>query len=276
VSADRVRQFLNDLEEERKCGAATRNQRLATIHALAKFIALHVPELVEWSGQIRAVPFKKTSRPMVMYLEKPEVDALLAAPDNTTAQGRRDHALLLFLYNTGTRADEAAQTRIGDLDLPQVLDRDPASVRVRGKGNKMRRCPLWVRTVNELVPLISGRASEEHVFLNRCGQPITRFGIYALVERYTAKVVETMPSLAIKQVSPHTIRHTTATHLLRAGVDINTSRAWLGHVSLSTTNVYADVDLEMKAKALACCEVKQKSAKPWREQTGLMEFLRSL
>lgn len=276
VSADRVRQFLTDLEETRKCAVATRNQRLAAIHALARFIALRVPELVEWSGQIRAIPFKKTSSPRVVYLEKPEMDALLAAPDNTTAQGRRDYVLLLFLYNTGVRADEAAQTRIGDLDLPQVLDRDPASVRVRGKGNKLRRCPLWVRTVNELQPLINGRTPEEHVFLNRCRQPITRFGIYDLVERYTAKAVEVMPSMATKRVSPHTIRHTTATHLLRAGVDINTIRAWLGHVSLSTTNVYADVDLEMKAKALACCEVKQNPQMPWREQAGLMEFLRSL
>jgi site-specific recombinase XerD len=115
------------------------------------------------------------------------------------------------------------------------------------------------------------------VFLNRCGRPITRFGIYALVERYGDRAVKNVSSLATKRVSPHTIRHTTATHLLRSGVDINTIRAWLGHVSLETTNVYAEVDLETKAKALANCEVKQEKPKnPWRQDKELMQFLKSL
>jgi integrase/recombinase XerD len=126
--------------------------------------------------------------------------------------------------------------------------------------------------------LVPGRAEKDHVFVNRRGEPLTRFGIHAMVERYAARVVEKMPSVATKRVSPHTIRHTTATHLLRAGVDINTIRAWLGHVSLATTNVYAEVDLEMKAKSLAKCEVEEEgqAQKPWREDKGLMEFLRTL
>jgi site-specific recombinase XerD len=223
------------------------------------------------------VPFKKGPRALVTYLEKPEMDGLLATPDMTTAQGRRDHALLLFLYNAGARADEAAQVRIGDLTFPQVPDRDLASVLIRGKGNKARRCPLWAQTVCELAALVQGRDPSEHVFLNRFGRPITRFGIHTLVERCVARAVKDLPSLATKRVSPHTIRHTTATHLLRSGVDINTIRAWLGHVSLMTTNVYAEVDLEMKAKALANCEVEQgEPKKPWRENRGLMEFLRAL
>jgi site-specific recombinase XerD len=131
--------------------------------------------------------------------------------------------------------------------------------------------------VHELTPLVQNRDRGEHVFLNRRGRPITRFGIHTLVERCAAKAVKHVPSLAAKRVSPHTIRHTTATHLLRSGVDINTIRAWLGHVSLTTTNVYAKVDLEMKAKALANCEVKEeKPKKPWREDKGLMEFLKTL
>lgn len=268
VSADRVRQFLIHLEEERRCGIATRNQRLAAIHALARFIGSHAPELVEWCGQVRAVPFKKAPQALVTYLEKPEIDALLATPDTKTAQGRRDHALLLFLYNSGARADEAAQVRIGDLTLPQVPDRDLASVLIRGKGNKLRRCPLWAQTVHELATLVQGRDPGEHVFLNRYGRPITRFGIHTLVERSVDRAVKNVPSLAAKQVSPHTIRHTTATHLLRSGVEINTIRAWLGHVSLTTTNVYAEVDLEMKAKALANCEVEgNKKSTPWKENS---------
>jgi integrase/recombinase XerD len=277
VSADRVQQFLNELEEKRGCAIATRNQRLAAIHALARFIGLHAPEWVEWCGQVRVVPFKKGPRALVTYLEKPEMDALLATPNMTTAQGRRDHALLLFLYNAGARADEAAQVRISDLTLPRVPDRDLASVLIRGKGNKARRCPLWAQTVRELAALVQGRDPSGHVFLNRLGRPITRFGIHTLVERCAARAVKDVPSLATKRVSPHTIRHTTATHLLRAGVDINTIRAWLGHVSLATTNVYAEVDLEMKAKALVGCEVGGPSpGKPWREDAGLMGFLRDL
>jgi site-specific recombinase XerD len=277
LSADRVRLFLNALEEKRRCVIATRNQRLAAIHALAQFIGVHAPELVEWAGQVRLIPFKRAPHVQITYLEKVEMDALLAAPNLSTAQGRRDHALLLFLYNSGSRADEAAHVLIGDLHLPATPSRDQAWVLIRGKGNKERRCPLWSSTVSELNSLVSSRKPGEHVFLNRLGQPLTRFGIYTLVERYAKRVAAQHPGLASKRVSPHTIRHTAATHLLRSGVDINTIRAWLGHVSLTTTNVYAEVDLKMKTEALAGCEVRDPiPGKPWREDAGLMEFLRSL
>jgi site-specific recombinase XerD len=185
--------------------------------------------------------------------------------------------VLLFLYNTGARADEAAQTKIVDLSLALVPKRDRSSVEIRGKGNKLRRCPLWDRTVSELEPLVVGRQPSEHVFLNRYGRPITRFGIHTLVERCAERASKEIPSLCNKNVGPHTIRHTTATHLLRAGVDINTIRAWLGHVSILTTNIYAEVDLEMRAKALATCEVAKVGApKTWRKDPELMSFLRAL
>lgn len=277
LSADRVRAFLRHLEEERQCGVPTRNLRLAAIRSLAQFIGRRAPEHLQWCGQVRDIPAKKGQRPLIAYLEKDEMDALLAAPDRGHPQGRRDHAVLLFLYNTGARADEAAHVRVGDLDLGRTPERDSSSVLLRGKGNKLRRCPLWPRTAAELRPLIDGRDPAGHVFLNRRGQPLTRFGVHAVVERYAARVAATRPAVATKRVGPHTIRHTTATHLLRSGVDINTIRAWLGHVSLSTTNVYAEVDLAMKAKALAACEVEADEPKPpWREDKGLMEFLRTL
>jgi integrase/recombinase XerD len=277
VTPDRVRMFLTELEKERSCSVATRNQRLAAIRSLAHFISLRSPEHVAWCRRIRDVPFKKGSRPTVTYLEKAEMDAILSAPDPHTAQGQRDHAVLLFLYNTGARADEAAHALIDDLDLAPDPRRAPSSILIRGKGNKTRRCPVWKETAIALTGLTSGRESNGHVFLNRCGQALTRFGIHTLVERYAIRATVQVPSLRKKRVSPHVIRHTTATHLLRAGVDINTIRAWLGHVSLTTTNVYAEVDLEMKAKALATCEVKKsKARKPWRSNNRLMEFLRSL
>ena len=277
LTADQVRAFLKEVEEQRGCGVATRNQRLAAIHSLAHFIGLHSPEHIAWCGQVRIVPFKKAPVVPVCYLEKKEMDALLAAPDVKTTQGGRDHALLLFLYNTGARADEAAHVLIGDLQLGLTPERDLSVVLIRGKGNKLRNCPLWAKTVNNLRPLVSDRGPQEYVFLNRRGQPLTRFGIHALVERYARKVAAILPSVAKKRVSPHTIRHTTATHLLRSGVDINTIRAWLGHASVNTTNIYAEIDLEMKAKALANCEVKgEEEPKPWGEDAGLMEFLRGL
>jgi integrase/recombinase XerD len=278
VSADRVRQFLHHLEAERQCSIATRNQRLAALHALARFIGLSSPEHVGWSGQVRTVPFKKAPCAQITYLEKGEMDALLKAPDRHTAQGQRDYALLLFLYNTGARANETAQLTIADLCLASAPDASPSSVWLRGKGNKRRRCPLWPETVAVLSPLIHGREETAHVFLNRRGQPMTRFGIHTLVTRQVERAAQVVPSLTAKRVSPHTIRHTTATHLLRAGVDINTIRAWLGHVSLRTTNVYAEVDLDMKAKALAHCEIAVSEPNPqrWRDNPGLMAFLRSL
>jgi integrase/recombinase XerD len=277
LTADRIRAFLKEVEAKRGCGVATRNQRLAAIHSFAHFIGLHSPEHIAWCGQVRVVPFKKAPVVPIGYLEKKEMDALLAAPDLNTTQGCRDQALLLFLYNTGARADEAAHVLISDLQLGLTPNRDLSAVLLRGKGNKLRRCPLWAKTVNSLRLLVSDHGPQEHVFLNRRGQPLTRFGIHAMVERYAVKVATNMPSVAKKRVSPHTIRHTTATHLLRSGVDINTIRAWLGHVSLSTTNIYAEVDLEMKAKALANCEVKgEEEPKAWGEDVGLMEFLRGL
>lgn len=276
ITAELVRQFLLYLEQNRNCSVATRNQRLATIHALARFIGLNSPEHIEWCTGICNIPFKKAQKPLVTYLEKHEMDALLAAPDRNTPQGYRDYALLLFLYNTGARADEAAQLKIENIDLAQLPKQITSFVRIRGKGDKVRVCPLWSTTVNELSFLIKGRAPTEQVFLNRCNQPITRFGIHSLVERYTKKLLPNIPSLSNKQVSPHVIRHTTACHLLRSGVDINTIRAWLGHVSLTTTNIYAEIDLETKTKALALCEMQQPQKASWKENPEIMAFLRNL
>lgn len=151
VSADFVRRFLADLEVSRRCRIASRNQRLAAIRALSCFIGAHSPMHLEWSGEIRSIPFKKAERAIVPYLEKPEINALLAAPDKTSPQGRRDYALLLFLYNTGARASEAAQLTIADVDL------NGAYVKFRGKGAKQRLCPLWRATIIELKALVGRR-----------------------------------------------------------------------------------------------------------------------
>lgn len=271
LSSEVVRRFLAHVEDERHCSVSTRNQRLAAIHAFARFIGARSPEHLAWCAELTAIPFKKAAKGTLPYLEKPEMDALLAAPDRHTSQGARDHALLLFLYNAGARADEAARLTVADLDLGP----SPAA-KVLGKGNKGRLCPLWSSTAGVLKTLVETRDGHEPVFLNRRRAGITRFGVYDLVKRYAARAAQRVPSIAAKRVSPHVIRHTTAVHLLRAGVDINTIRAWLGHVSLDTTNIYAEVDLAMKAKALNECSIPDKARRSWRKEPGLMAFLRSL
>lgn len=278
ISAQIVKSFLLELTDKRSCSKATSNQRLAAIHAFAKFAGLENPEYLEWYRSICSIPFQKSQQSLVTYLEKSEIDALLNMPNRNSYQGRRDYAILLFLYNTGARADEVAQLTIFGLNLATPSTKNFSSVIVKGKGNKSRCCPLWQQTVKELELLIHGREEKENLFLNRFNQPITRFGIYGIVKKYIKKLMIKIPSLSKKRVSPHVIRHTTATHLLRSGVDINTIRAWLGHVSINTTNIYAEVDLEMKAKALACCEVDEKNntCKHWRENKDLMMFLNSL
>ncbi len=279
VTVDAVRDFLTHLENEHGNSAATRNQRLTVIHSLMRFAARQTPELLDLATQVQGIPLRRTASKPMPYLEKEEMDALLAAPDRSRAQGRRDYAILLFLYNTGARAQEVADITIDDLSL----DSSPC-VRLHGKGNKTRICPLWPHTVKVLKSLLGERvsvSSEAPVFLNVRGASLTRFGIYTLVKRTVAQAVHTIPSLKTKRVSPHTVRHTTAVHLLRSGVDINTIRAWLGHVSLETTNRYAEVDLEMKAKALATCAVnpqeKLVDRQPvWHKDRDLMAFLAAL
>lgn len=204
-----------------------------------------------------------------------DVQRLLAETEGDRLTDIRDHAILMLLAVYGLRSAELRGLQIEDLDWDKELIHI-----TRPKQRKTQLYPL-VPTVGESIlrylKEVRPRPSYREVFLNRCGRPLTRFGIHTMIERYAKKVSVRMPSLMTKRVSPHTIRHTTATHLLRAGVDINTIRAWLGHVSINTTNIYAEVDLEMKAKGLATCEVPStKPAKRWREDAGLMAFLRTL
>jgi site-specific recombinase XerD len=267
-----VRTFLDHLERDRQCSDVTRNQRLATIHSLARFIGTRSPVHLAWCAEMRAIPFKKTAKTVIGYLEKAEMDALLNQPDRRTSLGVRDHALLLFLYNSGARADEAAKLTVGNLQLGTS-----PSVRLHGKGNKFRTCPLWPTTGTSLSRLVAERDKTGSVFLSRVNEPLTRFGIHRVVTQYASLASRAVPTLGTKRVSPHTIRHTTAVHLLRSGVDINTIRAWLGHVSLDTTHIYAEVDMEMKAKALARVDISGLKGPPQqRSLPSLVAFLKAL
>jgi site-specific recombinase XerD len=241
LTSRHVLQFLAHLEEDRGCSARTRNQRLAAIRAVG-------------------------------WLARAAMEAMLAVPDRKTARGRSEYALLLFLYNTGARVSEATQLKVSDLQIERRTGGHDLAI-LHGKGGKVRQCPLWPETERVLADEISGRAADDAVFVSRLGKPFTRFGVYRLIERCAARV----PELAGRTITPHVIRHTTACHLVLAGVDINTVRAWLGHVSVSTTNIYAEIDLRLKANAVALCEVGQsRPGRSWKEDKDLMAFLKSL
>ena len=201
LTVDVMKNFLTYLEEERGNAADTRNLRLTALHSFFRFVSRQIPELIEHATQIHTIPLRRTLQPTVTYLEQAEIDAVLATPDRTALQGQRDYALLLFLYNTGARATEAAQTNVGALQL----DSSPAAVRFLGKGRKVRLCPLWSHTVEVLRCLLGSRLAgrdDMPVFLNLRRQRITRFGIHTLVERTVAKAANTTPSLRQKKVSP--------------------------------------------------------------------------
>ena len=272
LTSARVRQFLAHIEDQRGCSAQTRNLRLTAIRAFARFVASRDPAQVGWCGHIRAIPAKKAMPQPIAWLSPKDVDAMVAAPDRKTLRGRTERALLMFLYNTGARVSEAAQLTVGDLQIGRDNGRH-ALATLHGKGGTTRLCPLLPETERMLADLVRGSSADDPVFLSRHRKPYTRFGIYRLVERCAAQV----PSLAGVKVTPHTLRHSVACHLVHADVDINTVRAWLGHASVDTTNIYAEIDVNMKARAIALCDlVEPGPSRPWRENKGLMAFLRSL
>jgi site-specific recombinase XerD len=272
LASSLVLKFLAHVEDDRGCSIRTRNQRLAGIKAFARFVGSRDPAHIEWCGCIRAISSKKFMQPSVGWMTRSEMEAMLAVPDKRTERGRHEYALLLFLYNTGARVSEATDLKVRDLSLgAQRGGHDVATL--HGKGGKIRQCPLWPETEQAIAHEIHDREMDAPVFVSRLGTGFTRFGVYRLIERCAAQV----PMLAGRTITPHVIRHTTACHLVLAGVDINTIRAWLGHVSISTTNIYAEIDLTLKANAVALCEVGQvRPRRSWKEDKDLMAFLRSL
>ena len=272
ITSELVLEFLAHVENDRGCSVQTRNQRLAAVRAFARFVGSRDPIHIAWYGRIRTVPSKKAAPQPIVALTKLEADALLDVPDRTTERGRIEYALLRFLINVGARVSEATELTVGDLQLGLHNGRH-ALVTLHGKGGKRRQCPLLPETERVLAELVEGRETTEAVFLSRYRKPYTRFGVYRLVERCSQQV----PALKGRKITPHVLRHTAACELVRAKVDINTVRALLGHASLDTTNIYAEIDLEAKAKALALCDVAEPgSSRPWKENKGIMAFLKSL
>ena len=278
LSSQRVLEFLQMIEAERHNKPQTRNQRLAALHAFYRFVATHHCEMLAEAQRVEAIPNKRTSPAPTHYLEQEEIDRLFGRLASGGERHLRDQALLMLLYNTGARVQEIADLRVGDVDLD-----GPLRVRLHGKGDKWRGCPIWPETCALLKQLetVRGGDAKTAIFVSNRRQPLTRFGIYKLVRRHTQDLVRSDRHDQGKTISPHVFRHTTAVRLLEAGVEPNVIRGWLGHVSLDTTNRYAEITMRTKQAALAACMPPTPSAAfppraGWRQDQDLMKWLQSL
>lgn len=265
--------FLDYLETQRHNTIRSRNARLAAIRSFLRFAFLQEPAALPAIQRVLAIPLKRCDKPLLGYLTREEIQALLNAPDAATWPGRRDRVLLATLYNTGARVSEAAGIAVSDVTVE-----GSASIRIHGKGRKERLVPLWRTTAQQIrqwLPEVNG-APERPLFPSRSGTPLTRSAITERLQRAVQSAVAKCPQLAGRRISPHTLRHSTAMHMLQAGVDITVIALWLGHEGPSTTHIYVEADLKMKERALNAVKPPEVSAVRYRPPGRLLRFLQSL
>src|SRR5947209_6002811 len=251
LASERVLEFLRMIEDTRGNQARTRNQRLAALHTFYRFLAVHHPEMLAEAERVEAIPTKRTQAPQTLYLERDEIDALFKTLPKQGPLALRDRALLMLLYNTGARVQEVAELRVGDVDLG-----GPLRVRMHGKGDKWRSCPLWPETAELLKQLETVRLADQvlPLFAAHQRRPLTRFRIYKIVKRHTATLRSSVPGTKPHGVSPHVFRHTTAVHLLEAGIDVNVIRGWLGCLaSTPLTGMPRSICAQNKPPLLLAC-----------------------
>jgi len=265
--------FLDFLEQQRGNGPRSRNARLAAIRSFIRYAASVDPLLLPVAQCLLAIPEKRFERALVEYLTREQMQSLLDAPNTSSRIGRRDRVLLMLMYNTGARVSEIAALRIDDLRLESG-----GSVHFHGKGRKQRSVPLWHKTVQMLRKWLKETESsaDRPLLPNSRGGFMTRAGVAHRLAQAVVTATARDPSLRKCHISPHTIRHTTAMHLLQSGVDLSTIAMWLGHESIQTTHQYLEADLESKRKALASVEPPRTSRSPRTESKPLMKFLEDL
>ena len=269
-----IRRFLYHLETVRGNSVRSRNARLASIRAFLKYAAHHDFGALATIEQVLAIPMKRHDKPLVGFLSKAEIDAILNAPDPVTWTGQRDRAMLTLMYNTGARVSEVAVLRLDDLVL------GPSSVvHLKGKGRKQRSVPLWRQTAATLrkwVDQIDQRDGSRPLFPSATGKPLTRSSIARRLELAVGKAAVAHPELSKRTVSPHIIRHSTAMHLLQSGVDISVIALWLGHESPTTTHVYLSADMAMKEEALLRLQPSNVGPGRYKAPDNLLAFLKGL
>jgi integrase/recombinase XerD len=265
--------FLDHIERQRANSIRSRNARLAAIRSFFRFVQMREPAVVAVASRVLAIPVKRTERKLIGYLTRPEIDALLSATDRTNWDGRRDHALLLTLYNSGARVSEIIGVCRDDI----VLDA-PASLKLHGKGRKERAVPLWAKTAQVLRSWFQelGDRSGEFAFPSARARRLSRHGVSFLLGRLAERAVKACPSLSIKQISPHVIRHSTAMHLLQSGVDPVVIALWLGHESVETTHRYVEADLTMMENAMEKLTPAGSAPPRFKASDDLLAFLATL
>lgn len=273
LDAPAVLAFLDHLEAERGNGPRTRNARLAALRSFVKYAASRDPTAWPLARRVLAIPAKRYSKPLLGHLSREEMQAVLDAPDPTTWAGQRDRVLLAVMYNTGARVSEVVGLRRGDLS-----DAGARSLRIRGKGRKERVVPLWKKTAAALAAW-SRRLDDGPdgpLSPNARGGPLSRSGFEDRLALAVETAAAACPGLRSKSVSPHTIRHTTAMHLLQSGVDLTVIALWLGHESPETTHQYVEADLKMKEEVLTKAKGLSPGPSPYRPKGKLLEFLDNL
>jgi len=261
LDATTITAFLNHLETERHNGTRTRNVRLTAIRSLFSYAALRHPEHTLVIARVLAIPPKRFDKRIVTFLTAIEVDALLAAPDQTRWEGRRDRALMLLAVQTGLRVSELIGLNCADVTLTTG-----ANVRCEGKGRKQRAVPLTTPVTQLLRQWLTERTGrpDDPLFPTRTGRRLSRDAVALRVKTHVATAAQRCPSLLDKQVHPHTLRHSCAMSLLQAGVDTSVIALWLGHAGVRSTDAYLHADISIKEKALAL--TTPTSAKPGRYQ----------
>jgi len=265
--------FLDHLETKRGNTERTRNLRLTAIRSFMRYVSLRDPASLPVAQRVLAISAKRFDRPALNFLSREEVQALLDAPDRSTWSGHRDAVLLGVLYNTGARVSEVTGLRIADV----LLDR-AAALHLHGKGRKERVVPLWKTTATQLrawLRLIDPSPSAP-VFPNRAGNRLSRSGVEQRLQAAISKASQRCPSLAARPISPHTLRHTTAMHLLQSGLDITVIALWLGHEDPATTHHYIEADLAMKEAALQRLDPPAGKPVRFKASDRLLAFLESL
>jgi integrase/recombinase XerD len=265
--------FLDDLEKARANACRSRNLRLTAIRSFFRYAALECPEYSEGIQRVLAIPRKRQSSRLVDFLTRPETEALLAVPDQTTWLGRRDRALLLLAMQTGLRLSELIGLRQGDIYLGRG-----AHVRCEGKGRKQRCTPLTRTTVQALRAWIREQGKDETriLFPSARGELLSHDSVQYLVAKYATTAAKSCPTLHKKRVTPHVLRHTTAMELLQAGVDRSVIALWLGHESLETTQVYLDANLALKEEALKKTSPVNATIGRFKPDDQLLSFLHNL
>jgi integrase/recombinase XerD len=273
LDAPMILKFLDSLEQERKNQVRSRNARLAAIRSFFRVVALRDPASVGIVTRVLSIPIKRTDKRLVGYLTREEMDAVLAAPDQSHWLGRRDYALLLTMYNSGARLSEMTSLR-----RSQVVFGPTTYLQLKGKGRKEREVPLWPKTSRVLQQWFRGLDDipTDIAFPIRRGTVLSADAVSHVLKKAVKRASSTCSTLAAKRVTPHVLRHTTAMHLMQSGVDITVIALWLGHESIETTHKYLEADLATKERALERITPGDQKARRFKADDKLMAFLASI